>query len=145
MKEFVLTQPYATIEEMLSSGEVAVYKEELEQGNIKKYAIVSRIGNRYDLCGNKIENFVDNPFYNTQHLDRSEEDIEEKNAEEKNMKYLEIEEMIDDEIQSAIESALADAEVKHEQEICKLEEAHAIELAKVRESVKVELLAKLNA
>ena len=39
------------------------------------------------------------------------------------MKYPEIEEMIDDEIQSAVESALADAEVKHEQEIIALKEA----------------------
>ena len=62
MKEFVLTQPYSTVEEMVNSGEVAVYKEELQQGNIEKYAIVSRIGNRYDLNGKKIEDFVKNPY-----------------------------------------------------------------------------------
>ena len=55
MKEFILTQPYTTIEEMVNSGELSVYKEELQQGNIEKYAIVSRIGNRYDIEGKKIE------------------------------------------------------------------------------------------
>ena len=71
MKEFVLTQSYATIDEMLHSGEVEVYKEELQQGNIEKYAIVSRIGNRYDLNGIKIDGFVDNPFSKKKEVEKN--------------------------------------------------------------------------
>ena len=150
MKEFILTQPYATIEEMLNSGEVAVYKEELEQGNIEKYAIVSRIGNRYDFNGKKIESFVDNPYFK-----KKEESVvddaktenalgelaNEKKTEERNMKYYEIEALIDKEI----ETAVAEVELKHAQEIEALKEAHAIELANLKYEVKAELLAKLNS
>jgi hypothetical protein len=161
MKEYVLTQPYNSLEEMLNSAEMSIYKEELMQGNIEKYAIVSRIGNRYDLNGNKIEDFVDNPFFVKQedipvsYCEITSEDIIEEagiTIKEfiggKTMKYTEIEEMIDDEIQSAVENALADAEVKHEQEIEQLKKLHEDELATVKANAKAEakaeLIAKLN-
>ena len=95
MKEFVLTQPYANLEEMLNSAEVDVYKEELEQGNIEKYAIVSRIGNRYDLNGKKIEDFVKNPYLKKKQdvvenvkIEIAETlSVEEEKMEVKTMKY----------------------------------------------------------
>ena len=154
MKEFVLTQPYSTVEEMVNSGEVAVYKEELQQGNIEKYAIVSRIGNRYDLQGNKIENYVDNPFIEKEDVivftcdEITKEDVIEKAdktiekiLEEEYMKYIEIERLIDAEI----EKAVAEVNEKYEKEIISLKEAHENELASAKEKVKAELLAKLNS
>lgn len=156
MKEFVLTQSYATIDEMLHSGEVEVYKEELQQGNIEKYAIVSRIGNRYDLNGIKIDGFVDNPFRNKKEIEKKDfdavEEIEEKILEEINMKYLEIETFIDNEIAKAIEETrltfekkIEDLKEQHNAEIEKLKEAHALELAQVKYDIKAELIAKLNS
>ena len=131
MKEFVLTQPYATIEEMINSGEVAVYMEELKQGDIDMYAIVSRIGNRYDLKGNKIDFIANNPFYCN----------EEKNTEGYSMKYGEIEMLIEKEI----EKAVADVNEKYEAELTALKEAHEKEIAVVKENVKAELIAKINS
>lgn len=158
MKEFVLTQSYATIDEMLHSGEVEVYKEELQQGNIEKYAIVSRIGNRYDLNGIKIDGFVDNPFSKKKEIEKKDKDfdaveeIEEKILEEMNMKYLEIETFIDNEIAKAIEETkltfekkIEDLKAQHNAEIEKLKEAHALELAQVKYDIKAELIAKLNS
>lgn len=149
MKEFVLTQPYNTLEEMLNSGEVAVYKEELQQGNIEKYAIVSRIGNRYDLNGKKIEDFVKNPYLKKKQdvvenvkIEIAETlSVEEEKTEVKTMKYLEIEALIDKEI----EKAVAEVNAKYEQELSALKEKHAQELATAKAEVKAELLAKLNA
>ena len=154
MKEFVLTQPYSTVEEMLNSGEVAVYKEELQQGNIEKYAIVSRIGNRYDLNGKKIENYADNPFIAKEDVivftcdEITNEDVieeasitVEKILEEEDMKYCEIEMFIDKEI----EKAVAEIKEKHAQEIAVLKEKHAEELANAKYEAKAELIAKLNA
>lgn len=153
MFEFILTQPYANLEEMLNSAEVAVYKEDLQRGVYEKYAIVSRIGNRYDLEGNKIEGFVDNPFYKKQEIEVCEEAktipvveaIKEKVLEEVNMKYFEIEKLIDAEV----EKAVAECKAKHEQEIVELKEFHKAELANVKANAKAEakeeLIAKLNA
>lgn len=158
MKEFILTQPYATLEEMLNSAEVGIYKEELQQGNIEKYAIVSRIGNRYDLNGNKIEDFVYNPFLVKEDIPVftcvkiTNKDVIEKagtTVEEfiggKTMKYFEIEKLIDDEI----EKAVAECNAKHEQEIAELKKVHEDELATAKANAKAEakeeLLAKLNS
>lgn len=145
MKEFNLTQPYATLEEMMNSAEVAIYKEELQQGSIEKYAIVSRIGNRYDLNGNKVEDFAINPFccHKEEKVVEVEAptEIEEKVMEETSMKYLEIEALIDKEI----EKAVAEVNAKYEQELSALKEKHAQELATAKAEVKAELLAKLNA
>lgn len=138
MKEFVLTQPYASLDEMINSAEVAVYKEELQQGDIEEYAIVSRIGNRYDLDGNKIEGFATNPFCKV--AEASTEIKEEKVTEETGMKYIEIEKLIDAEI----EKAVAEVNEKYEKELFALKEKHAQELATAKETVKAELLAKLN-
>ena len=101
MKEFILTQPYGSLEEMLNSAEVAVYREELQQCNIEKYAIVSRIGNRYDLSGKKIEDLADNPFFHKEEMVVEEiaSTTEEKVTEERSMKYCEIEMLIDKEIE----------------------------------------------
>lgn len=146
MKEFVLTQPYASLDEMLNSGEVAVYKEELQQGDIENYAIVSRIGNRYDLHGKKIEGFAKNPY-----LKKKEENVvenvktqavkEDIVKEKTDMKYLEIEKLIDAEV----EKAVAEINEKYEKELALLKEAHAQELAKAKEEVKAELIAKINS
>lgn len=152
MKEFVLTQPYANLEEMLNSAEVGIYKEELQQGNIEKYAIVSRIGNRYDLQGNKIEDFVDNPFLVKENIPVSyceitNEDVVEEAGitveeilEGKTMKYFEIEKLIDAEI----EKAVADVKLQHEQDIAELKASHEIELMNIKAEVKAEILKKIN-
>ena len=152
MKEFILTQPYGSLEEMLNSAEVEIYKEELQQGNIERYAIVSRIGNRYDLNGNKIEDFADNPFLVKEDIPVSyceitKEDVVEDAGitveeilEGKTMKYFDIEEMIDKEVEKAVEEVKA----KYEEEIAKLKEQHAIELEKAKEDAKAELIAKLT-
>lgn len=149
MKEFILTQSYATIEDMLASGEVAVYLEELQQGNIEFYAIVSRIGNRYDIDGNKIDGFTPNPYCKSFVCEQQEAiqnvvepvavGIEEK-KEEKEMNYPEIEALIDEIVKSAIEGV----KLAHAEEIAKLKEQHAKELADAKEQAKVELIAKLN-
>ena len=153
MKEFVLTQPYNSLEEMLNSAEVEIYMEELQQGFIEKYAIVSRIGNRYDLNGNKIEDFVDNPFLKQEKIPVVCEKITECDViEEENinteeiigeeiMKYFEIEKLIDVEI----EKVVAEVKAQHNEEIAKLKEEHALELANAKEEAKAELLAKLNS
>lgn len=153
MKEFILTQPYGNLEEMLNSAEVGIYKEELQQGNIEKYAIVSRIGNRYDLQGNKIADFVDNPFLVKEDIPVSyceitnEDVVEEADTTieeilgEKTMKYVEIENLIDAEV----EEAVAKVETKFKKEIITLKEQHAQELANAKEEAKAELLAKLNS
>ena len=152
MKEFVLTQSYATIEDMLNSGEVAVYKEELMQGDIDFYAIVSRIGNRYDIYGNKIEGYVQNPYLLCQmsvceHQEEAQNvvepiiEIEHKKEEEIDIKYANIENLIDAEI----ENAVAQVKIAHEQKIATLKEQHEKELAEVKEQAKAELIAKLNA
>jgi hypothetical protein len=170
MKEYVLTQPYNSLEEMINSAEVCVYKEELEQGNIEKYAIVSRIGNRYDLDGNKIEDFAKNPFVNLPFIDTpvftcdkiTNEDIVEEagiTIEEfigvKDMKYPEIERVIDETVAKQVEGVklvyeeeIAKLKAQHEQEIAELKAFHEDELATVKANAKVEakeeLLAKLN-
>lgn len=143
MKEFILTQSYGTLDEMLNSGEVAVYKEELMQGEITEYAIVSRIGNRYDIYGQKIENFALNPFYNQQevHNVTTADEIEEIKVEDKEMKYSEIEVIIDNEIAKAVEQVKNEYEVK----IAQLNEQHAIEIANAKAEAKAELIAKLTA
>lgn len=160
MKEFVLTQSYATIEEMLHSGEVDVYRAELETGNIEKYAIVSRIGNRYDLNGNKIESLVDNPFCCKVEVVNLpfvvNETKKEKVLEETNMKYPEIEAFVDEVIAKQIEGVklayeeeIAKIKAQHEQEIAELKAVHEDELATAKANAKAEakeeLLAKLNS
>lgn len=152
MKEFILTQPYANLEEMLNSAEVGIYKEELQQGNIEKYAIVSRIGNRYDLQGNKIEDFVDNPYLVKEDIPVSyceitnEDVVEEVDItveemlEDKTMKYFEIEKLIDAEI----EKAVANVKLQHEQDIAELKASHEIELMNIKAEVKAEILKKIN-
>lgn len=155
MKEFVLTKPYKTIDDMLNSDEVEIAKRELAQGIIKQYAIVSRKGNRYDLSGNKIENYVQNPFISTQcNCDNSnflKSFINIKKSEEKSMKYLDIEKIIDKEIENAVEKAniqhtqeIAKLKADHEKEIISLKEKYAIEIVKAKDTAKAELIAKLN-
>lgn len=167
MKEFVLTQPYANLEEMLNSAEVGIYKEELQQGNIEKYAIVSRIGNRYNLQGNKIEDFVDNPFLVKENIPVSyceitnEDVVEEAGVtveeilEGKTMKYFEIERVIDETVAKQVEGVklvyeeeIAKIKAEHEQEIVELKEFHESELATAKANAKTEakeeLLAKLK-
>lgn len=140
MKEFVLTQPYGSLEEMLNSAEVSIYKEELMQGDIESYAIVSRIGNRYDLEGDKLVDFALNPFYNK--IEIANETIEEEKVLEKtNMKYFEIEKLIDAEV----EKAVAECNAKHEQEIADLKAFHQDELANAKANAKAEILEKINA
>jgi hypothetical protein len=144
MKEFILTQPYSTIEEMVKSGEVAVYKEELEQGNINEYAIVSRMGNRYNIDGKKIEGFAKNPYIKKKELvvnDVKIETVKEEFVEETDMKYFEIEALIDEEIEKAVE----EVNTKHAQELEALKETHAKELVNAKAEAKAELIAKLNA
>lgn len=148
MKEFVLTQPYNSLEEMLNSAEVAIYKEELRQGNIEKYAIVSRIGNRYDLEGDKLIEFAPNPFYKKSvgfvTAEITHEDVitavEENIMEEKEMKYPEIETLIDEVVAKQVEGV----KLAHEEEIAKLKEEHTQELVKAKAEAKAELIAKLN-
>lgn len=158
MKEFVLTQPYGTMEEMLNSAEVGIYKEELQNSREEKYAIVSRIGNRYDLNGNRIENFARNPFLQKEEnvVEEQRADnahyIEEKKEEVKDMKYVEIEASIDKEIEKAIaevkvahEKEIANLKVQHGIELANLKARHVEELAEITAHVKEELIAKLNA
>ena len=149
MKEFILTQSYSNLNEMLTSGEVAVYKEELQQGTIKQYAIVSRIGNRYDLNGKKIDGYVVNPYTTENQVFDAEEDvcaeIEEKILEEVSMKYVEVEQFID----NAIAKAVEETKTVYESQLVELKENHEKEIAEIKAkaiaSAKAELLAKLNS
>lgn len=152
MKEFVLTQSYGTIEEMVNSSELDVCRDELKQGIIQEYAIVSRIGNRYDIYGNKIEGFTQNPYLICQCQSELNDVLLqdavncpickiEENKEESEMKYPEIEALIDEIVKSAIEGV----KLAHAEEIAKLKEDHAVELVKAKEEAKAELIAKLNA
>ena len=139
MKEFALTQPYATTDEMINSAEVGVYKEELRCSNEEDYAIVSRIGNRYDLFGNKIERFAKNPFMATTEKLSAVQEIQKE--EQPIMKYAEIETLIDNEVAKAV----AEVKVVYEQQIINLKAQHDAEIANVKENVKAELIARLNA
>lgn len=126
MKEYVLTQSYPTINDMIESGEVKVYIDELKYGDIDKYAIVSRIGNRYNINGEKIVDFVQNPFF-------AEEAKKENIKEVTDMKYSEIETLIDNEIAKAVEAAI----IEKDNEIAEIKAA-------AKEQAKAELIAKLN-
>lgn len=138
MKDFVLTKPYSTIEDMLNSEEVTIFKEELKNGNFENYAIVSRTGKRYDLKGNKIDSFAKNPFFE-QH---EETTIIEKNQteEQKEMKYVDIESLIDKEVAKAVEAT----RITYEKEIENLKLQHANELISIKDTVKAEILSKIN-
>ena len=138
MKDFVLTKPYSTIDEMLNSEEVTIFKEELKNGNFENYAIVSRTGKRYDLKGNKIDSFAKNPFFE-QH---EETTIIEKNQteEQKEMKYVDIESLIDKEVAKAVE----ETRIMYEKEIENLKLQHANELISIKDKVKAEILSKIN-
>lgn len=139
MKEFNLTQSYSTIKEMLDSKDVAVFTAELKQGDIAEYAIVSRIGNRYDLDGNKISGYVPNPYV-TVCANNAPTKTENKIQGETEMKYAEIEALIDNEI----EKAVAEVNARHEQELAELKEKHTAELENAKEAVKAEIIAKIN-
>jgi hypothetical protein len=139
MKEFVLTQPYANLNEMIGSGEVAVYKEELEQGTIEEYAIVSRIGNRYNIKGEKIIGFEKNPYFKKDEVVIIKE--EKENFEVKEMKYPELEAFVDEIVAKKID----EVKVVYEEKIAKLKEEHIATLVKAKEEAKVELIAKLNS
>lgn len=168
MKEFQLTQSYATIREMLDSDEMAIYNDELMEGEIDEYAIISRIGNHYDIDGNKINGYVKNPY-----IKASPMSINDFKEEAKTMKYTEIEKVIDEEIAKAIaeanvsretmineiraehENALNAVKIKHEEELTSLrnyyeakltemQTTHAEELSAMRENIKAEFIAKLN-
>ena len=159
MKEFILTQSYGSIEEMLNSVEVAIYKEELQQGNIEKYAVVSRVGNKYDIDGNKIEDFVDNPFFAKEKKCTCYNELEcicdnekivnegnfEEKMEKKEMKYPEIEAFVDGVVEKQVEGIKR----AYEEEIAELKKVHEDELATAKENAKAEareeLLAKLNS
>ncbi len=140
MKEFNLTQPYASITDMVNSEEVKSFINELQQGNIDEYAIVSRIGNRYDIDGKKISKFAANPYVitcaNIAQVDTENKEQGENDA----MKYAEIETMIDNEVAKAVK----EVEAKHAQELAELKERHAQELVTVKSTLKAELIAKLN-
>lgn len=151
MKLFVLTQPYANLEEMLGSAEVGIYKEELQQGNIEKYAIVSRIGNRYDLNGNRIEDFADNPFLVKEDIPVFCENTDKEILEDKTMKYLDIEKLIDAEVEKAVSEVKASYENEievlkqsHAQEIEELNNVHEEEKVKIKAEVINDLLNKLK-
>lgn len=142
MKEFVLTQPYLSVDEMVNSGEVAVYKDELQNCGEELYAIVSRTGKRYDLFGNKIDDFAQNPFLGKNENGQIQDliIIEEKKVEDKEMKYSNIEALIDAEVANAIEQIKAE----HAKEIENLKAEHAKEILTVHDAVKAELLAKIS-
>lgn len=142
MKEFVLTQPYLSVDEMVNSGEVAVYKDELQNCGEELYAIVSRTGKRYDLFGNKIDDFAQNPFLGKNENGQVQDltIIEEKKVENEEMKYSNIEALIDAEVAKAIEQIKAE----HAKEIENLKAEHAKEILTVHDTVKAELLAKIS-
>ena len=140
MKEFVLTKSYRDLQEMINSSEMCAAKEELQQGVLKEYAVVSRIGNRYDIDGKRIEGFVVNPFYK-----------EEKKVEVKDMKYERIEALIDTEIKTAVEQSevnhsqeIAQIKADYEKKIVELKEMYAAEVVNAKEKAKAELIEKLN-
>lgn len=141
MKEFVLKKSYSTIDEMLKSEEVKAFVSELKQGNIDEYAIVSRIGNRYDLDGKKIAQYAPNPYFSIAEETSVVVEENKEQGEQNTMKYAEIEALIDKEIAKAI----AEVNSKYEQELAELKEKHAQELANVKYEVRAELLAKLNS
>lgn len=149
MKEYILTQPYGNLDEMLNSVEVSIYKEELTQGNIEQYAIVSRIGNRYDLHGNKIEGFAKNPYLTGQKTEEETVIVEETIM---STRYQKIEELINEEVAKEVAKRKDAFEVEvrlfreqYEQEISSLKAKHEEELAKVRDEVKAEFIARLTA
>lgn len=139
MKELKLTQSYSTIDEMLKSEEVEAFVSELEKGEIAEYAIVSRIGNRYDLDGKKIAQYAFNPYFSA--ADETSVTVEEnKKQGENTMKYAEIETLINNEIAKAV----AEVTEKYEKQFTELKEQHAQELANTKYEIRAELLAKLN-
>lgn len=139
MKEFILKQSYASIDEMLQSEELKEFVNELKQGDVDEYAIVSRIGNRYDLDGKKIAKYADNPYFAT--TEKIAVVVEgNKEQGENSMKYTEIETLIDNEIAKVVSEITA----RHDQELAELKEKHAQELANAKYEVRAELLAKLN-
>lgn len=139
MKEFVLTQSYSTIGDMLRSEEVKAFVSELEKGEIAEYAIISRIGNRYDLDGNKIAQYAPNPYFSAAEV--SSVTVEEnKKQGENTMKYAEIEALIDNEIAKAV----AEVNARHEKELAELKEKYTAELENAKEAVKAEIIAKIN-
>lgn len=127
MKEFNLTQSYTSVEDMVNSEEVASFKNELAQQNIDCYAIISHIGNRYDVFGNKISGYAQNPYL--------------KLEEVKKMKYDDIEKLVD----TLIESAVATIRSEYEQKITALTAQHEKQLADAKEQAKVDLIAKLSS
>lgn len=139
MKELILTQSYSTINDMLNSEEVKEFVKELEQGNIDEYAVVSRIGNRYNLDGKRISKFAQNPYVTTS-ANISQVETENKKQGENTMKYTEIEALIDNEIAKAV----ADINAKHEQELAELKEKYTAELESAKATVKAEIIAKIN-
>lgn len=139
MKEFVLTQSYSTIGDMLRSEEVKAFVSELEKGEIAEYAIISRIGNRYDLDGNKIAQYAPNP-YATVCANNAPAETENKEQGEIEMKYAEIEALIDNEIAKAV----AEVNARHEKELAELKEKYTAELENAKEAVKAEIIAKIN-
>lgn len=139
MKEFKLIQSYSTIGEMLNSEEVKEFVNELKQGNIDEYVIVSRIGNKYDLDGNKIAQYVLNPYFSV--AEEISVTVEEnKEQGEIEMKYAEIEALIDSEIAKAV----GEVNARHEQELAELKEKYTAELENAKEAVKAEIIAKIN-
>lgn len=154
MKEFILTQSYATIEEMINSDEMAIYIEELKTSKVEEYAIVSRTQKRYDINGNKIENFVKNPFI-VEEIAANEPVIEKNVLEENKMKYCEVESAIDKVVYDIIKQTNAKCfeeiealKIAHENEISNLKEEYENQLINVKESArteaKAEILAKLG-
>lgn len=137
-KEYQLTGTYNNIESLCNSNEVLAIKNELLQGAVTDYVIISRIGNRYDLNGCEITDFVKNPFI--------------KKVEEENMKYLEIEKLIDEEIKKEVEKVkieyaqeIVKIKAEHEQELTVLKQNHAVDIVNAKETAKAELIAKLNS
>ena len=132
MKEYILTQPYATMEEMLNSAEVGVYKEDLSNCLDEEYAIISRIGNRYDIFGNRIEKFAKNPFI-TKEIKKEET--------ENTMKYAEIENLIDNEVNKAV----SDVKATYEKEIENLKNHYQEEIANAKANAKNEIIEMLKS
>lgn len=136
MKELKLIQSYSTIDEMLKSEEVKEFIQNLKKSDISEYAIVSRIGNHYDLDGKKIAQYAPNPYVtvcvNTE--------TENKKQGENTMKYAEIETLINNEIAKAV----AEVTEKYEKQFTELKEQHAQELANTKYEIRAELIAKLN-
>lgn len=139
MKELKLTQSYSTIDEMLKSEEVKEFIQNLKKSDISEYAIVSRIGNHYDLDGKKIAKYAPNPYFSVAEV--SSVTVEEnKKQGENTMKYAEIETLINNEIAKAV----AEVTEKYEKQFTELKEQHAQELANTKYEIRAELIAKLN-